>query len=116
MASRYKVYRGDTFQLNFEVSLSGAPYDLTGCTLYFTIKRSFSSDDTDALVQKISGDGIVHTPVGQATLTVEAELMDDLPINRALRYDIQLKDATDAIYTLDRGYIVVQPEVTRTVA
>lgn len=115
MAKRYKVYRGDTFNLTLPVTLNGAVYDITGSTLFFTVKNKVSDLDAAALTQKKTGQGITHTSPssGIAVLAVPSTETDVWPTNKALPYDVQLKTTANEIFTLETGFITVLPEITR---
>lgn len=115
MAKRYKVFRGDTFELTLPVTLNGAVYDITGCTLFFTVKNSINDLDTAALSQKKTGTGITHTSPtsGIANLVVPSTETELWPLNKALPYDVQLKTTANEIFTIETGFITVRPEVTR---
>ena len=116
MAKRYKVYRGDTFNLTLPVTLNGAVYDITGCTLFFTIKSKITDVDP-GLTQKKTGAGITHTvpASGIAVLVVPAAETEAWPLNKALPYDVQLKTSSAEIFTLETGFITVLPELTRSI-
>jgi len=48
-----QVYRGDTLRINLSFTNSdGTPYILSGCTLYYTVKRNYSDSDADAIISK----------------------------------------------------------------
>ena len=61
LTQRLEVFRGTTARWKVAVTdEDGAPVDLTGATIYFTVRKrpSLSGDDTDAVLQKAVGDGI----------------------------------------------------------
>lgn len=114
----YTAYRGDTFSLSLSFTLDAVAYDLTGATVWFTIKSTYAALlDTTALVQKSTGNGItnVSAPAGTAVLVASAADMNTLPVNRKLLYDIQIVDSTGKVYTTELGTITILPEVTRSV-
>ncbi len=111
------IYRGDskTFNLTF-VDGDGSPIDLTGATIYFTIKYqddyvNSTSDTTDALIEK---DITTHTnPTGGlSSVTIDSDDTYGLrPIT--YKFDMQLKDSLSDILTFVSGNFQIIADVTR---
>jgi hypothetical protein len=112
----YNMFRGDTLVFDGVAEESGGdPQDLTGCTLWMTAKNQKSDLDADAVIAVESGSGIevVSAAAGTFTVTIAATLTADLTKRSLLHYDVQLKDATGQIYTVDSGTITVELDITR---
>ncbi len=112
------IQRGDTFVLPLEISSETAGVEtatnLTGCTLYLTIKRS--KDDVDpGLLQKTVTSH--DTPLsGLSHFTLSATETRALPSEAVLYFDVQLKDATAQIFTQFEGNLMTSKDITITTA
>lgn len=113
-ATHLRLYRGDTVELVLEVTVGGVPVDLTGGTLFFTLKTSPSDADNAALLSKVSGSGITVTDAaeGRAVVTLADTETLSLPLYTVLHFDVQLKRHTGAIHTVQRGTILFEQHVT----
>jgi hypothetical protein len=106
-----KIYRGDDYTLSVEVKdADGNAYDLTGCTLFHTVKENESDSDDDAVIKS---DVTTHTDPtnGESEIDVPDTDTDDLTPGDYY-YDVQLKDASGNIYTLEKGVMTVEYDVT----
>lgn len=115
-------FRGDTLAIPVAVknAATGAATDLTGWLVWFTVKRNYADPDSQSVFQARSDDmsgGVVITEpptLGQITATLPASATlgwPDSPSN--LVYDVQGKDTSGNIRTVDSGTICVTPDVTR---
>lgn len=104
------LYRGDTYSWEFAFTSAGVEEDITGWTLYFTVKRDIDDDDTDAIIQKIitSHTDPTHGITQLSLSHVETAAM---PVGYWV-YDIQIKTATDEVYTIYKGGFKVLQDVT----
>jgi hypothetical protein len=109
MSFNFSVKRGDTLPIDIAVTLAGATYDLTLCTLYFSLRRLASGPDSAVLVAKETGNGIVHTdiPGGLAHLVLSAEETSALPTSVALAAEIRLKTSSAELYTIETGQLAL---------
>lgn len=115
--------RGDTLSLTATAySATGAVLNLTGCTLWFTLKLSQddAADDTAAVsrcswVSGGAASGIAVASPATGVLTIDAPAADTANLDPALTYvyDIQIKDANARIYTLATGAVTAAPDITR---
>jgi hypothetical protein len=112
--NNYTLYRGDTFaeKLVFE-DTDDVTIDITGWTIFFTIKQNKTDEDADALVSKTITD-IPNPTLGEYTLTVDASELNALEGN--YYYDFQIKLADGKIYTLISGTITFIVDITRRIA
>lgn len=110
--------RGDTATWDLPVvDDHGAPFDLTGCTLWFTVKAG-SVADADAVVScswvdggASSGIAVDNPLTGIAVYGITAAQSAALAL-RIYSYDVQLKDTIGAITTLVIGSLAVSADVT----
>jgi len=101
--TNFTVYRGDTFseQFIFE-DTDNVAIDITGWTLFFTIKKNKSDGDSDAVISKTIT-SIPSPELGIYTLTIPASEMNDLV--GMYYYDCQMKTADGNVYTIIEGAI-----------
>lgn len=109
--------RGDleTYTLTLK-DAAGAALNLTGASLWFTVKRGISDADAAAVFQKTIASGIVVAAplTGVAVITVlpaDTAALGDGPLT--LLYDIQVKLADGTTKTPLSGEFRVTPDVTR---
>lgn len=110
------MVRGNTRTFTIAVTAVGGvgPFDLTGCTMWFSV-RAFAAAPDYVFQKKTGGGGIViATPAsGVAVITVQNADTAGLPSSeQQLVYDVQLKTTDGSIVTLSRGTLIVQPDVT----
>jgi hypothetical protein len=109
-----KFYRGDTVVIDITVTLAGAAYPLTSCTLFATLKTRAADLDSAALKRCETGDGITHsgTVVGKAELKFESSTIASLPVGRPLPLDVQLRTPAGETYTVYAGTILFIQDIT----
>ena len=102
------VFRGDDLSLTFYFKDStGAAIDLTGCTVFATVKSSVEDADASAKLSKT----LTLTPaLGKAVL--EATAAEMLYLRGQYVMDIQLKTAAGAIRTPFKSDFYVDEDVT----
>jgi hypothetical protein len=101
--------RGDSGRLDVTVTQSdGTAYDLTGATLFLTVKNSLTDADSAAVIRK-------EVTAHDAPLAGESHF-DLLTTDNATAgvrfYDVQLKDSDNKIFTLFGGIWKVLADVT----
>jgi hypothetical protein len=106
--------RADDASITVNYTVNGTTYDFTGCTLFFTVKTvldSIAADDatdTSAIISK------TVTTFTVPTAPVIALSHTDTNVNAGnYVYDIQMKDSTGNITTIDDGTVTVKADVTR---
>jgi len=101
--------RGDSGRLDVTVTQSdGAAYDLTGCTLFLTVKNSLTDADSAAVIRK-------EVTAHDAPLAGESHFdlaTTDNATAGTRFYDVQLKDGSNKIFTLFGGVWRVLADVT----
>lgn len=116
--SDLQMYRGDNFVLEVQVAKNGIRQDITGWFMWFTAKYAYPDPDSCAVTQRTTTDGIVFTDPanGKATITVPPLATRNFPDGRVtLVYDVQVKDLSGAIWTVESGTLTVAPDVTRAI-
>lgn len=114
------VYRDNTRVVTMTATLNGAPVDLTGAQLWFTVKykNTWKTDpDSAALFQLSTGAGTVtiQSPPtnGIATATILPSMTKALLQDAQFTYDWKVLDAVGNITTLEVGTLLVLSDVTR---
>lgn len=107
MASNITFYKENTVTIN--LTFDGV--DLTGATVYFTVKEEFDedADDSTALIQK---DITSHTDAtGGETAVVLSPADTDVAAGKYY-YDIKLKKADNTQTTIQLGRCTIKDAVT----
>ena len=114
MANNIEVYRGDdkSISLTFTDKATGLAEDITGWTVYFTVKEAYDNDPTDSAAL-ITKDVTSHTAPtsGQTAIALTDTNTNISP--GSYFYDIQAKDASGNIMTVVSGIFEVLADVTR---
>ena len=108
--SNIVVYRGDDFAMNL-VFTDGdeAVIDITGWTIFFTVKKK--TTDSDAVAKIAVTIDPTEPLLGIALVTVSHTITDAL---RGLYYyDFQFKKADGTVQTLVNGGITFETDITR---
>jgi len=120
--NNYGMIRGDTFKLRVDVKDQfGASKNITGFKVWFTVKNQVNEPDTLAVFKAASDDGSGHVTIVNASLGQVRCVMPSLftqqlaDAETVLFYDVQLRDASDEIITIEKGQLLVEPDVTRSV-
>lgn len=110
MDNTITIIRGDDQALDLTIKNADATaFDLTDCTVYFTVKKRFHDTDLEAVIKK---DVTIHSnPTGGLT-TVELTAEDTTIDARKYLWDIQVKDASDKIFSVVSGDFIVKHDVT----
>jgi len=104
--------RGDSGRLDVTVTQSdGTVYDLTGATLFLTVKNALTDADSAAVIRK----EVTSHDAPEAGESHFDLLTTDNATSGTRYYDVQLKDSSSKIYTLFGGlWNVTQDVTTRT--
>lgn len=102
--------RGDDkfFVLTFTDS-NGDPIDITGWTVYFTVKSNLNDSDDDALISKDVTD---HTSPTNGITKIHLTSSDTNLVGTYF-YDIQIKRDDDVVLTVLEGNITFKRDVTQ---
>ena len=110
---------GDDFYRNRQLATTdGVPYELTGCTLWFTARKQLERTDASALIKLFwewdgDSDGITveNGEYGMAVIQLTPAQTATLEPG-AYYYDLQLKDFGGIIHTIDHGVLVAKRSAT----
>ena len=112
MNNTITVIRGDDISLSVTFKdENDTPIDITGYTIFFTVKKNLDGDDdSGALIAKTVTD---HTSPTTGVTTISLSSNDtDLPEDNYY-YDFQTKDSSGNISSTKKGYFVVELDVTK---
>lgn len=107
-----EFYRGDDWKLDVTLKdEDGLAIDLTGATVFFTVKENESDADTSAVITE---DVTSHTDPtnGETSIEVSDTETDDVDPG-TYYYDIQVKTAAGNIQTVVKGTLTVLTDITR---
>jgi hypothetical protein len=101
--------RGDSGRLDVTVTQSdGTAYDLSGATLFLTVKNSLADTDSVAVIRK---EVAAHDNATAGESHFEILTTDNATAGVRF-YDVQLKDSDNKIFTLFGGVWRVVADVT----
>lgn len=105
-----QIIRGDTQTIEFSLEENNIPIDLTGSTVFFTVKSNLDDTDEQALISK---EITVHTAplLGETEIELTSEDTDIDP--GKYYYDIQVKYANDTIASIKYRQLEILADVTR---
>jgi hypothetical protein len=105
------ITRGDTkiYTLRF-VNKNNQPIDITGWKIYFTVKSDLCKPDDDAVIKK---DIVVHTNPLNGETQISLSSTDTSVDPGNYLYDIQIKTATDEVYTICQNGLTIAQDVTQ---
>lgn len=117
---KLRMTRGDTDSWSGQVvdpDNNDAPVDITGYAMTWTVKRSYSDADSEAVIRKTVGSGITFT----APVTGVFRLGPLLPTDTSgfedsvvgFVFDVQIVDLTGGVRTCAKGTLTVHPDSTR---
>jgi hypothetical protein len=114
---RLEVVRGDTRRYQVTVTDdAGLPVDLSGASIYFTVRKKYSSssDDTDAVFQKSVGNGISISDASSGSIAIVIAPTDTRALPASLfLYDLQVNTGAGDVITAALGEFAVKADVTR---
>lgn len=106
----------DNIKVTFK-DADGAVVDITGYTVFFTVKLREDLYDTDDTNAKISKKITVHSDPTNGETTIKLTSTDTaISSNAEYYYDIQLKSSTGDISSIDRGNFVITEDVTKRIS
>jgi hypothetical protein len=101
--------RGDTGRLDVAVTdEDGEPFDLTGATLFLTVKNALTDADSAAVIRK---EVTAHDDATAGESHFDIATGDNATAGTRY-YDVQVKTATNDIFTLFGGVWRVLADVT----
>ncbi len=115
MAGIKDFYRGDTlrYKLTFKNADTKEPIDLTGASVWFTLKENVNDPDSEAAIQ-VHTENHLDPTNGKTEIVVPASETNNLEI-KTYFYDFQLVDAQGNVSTVMSGKVKVLPDITRSI-
>jgi len=114
-ADKQYIIRGDdtSFDLTF-TDKDGNVIDITGATVFFTVKENVDDDDDDAIisVEKSTHDGVDDDPENGLTVIYLTDSETDVEIGSYF-YDVQLKESDGTISSSGSGILKVLADITQ---
>lgn len=105
-----KVCRGDTFLRTMSfVDSDGVAINITGWTIFFTIKDVKEEADGSAEISKTI---TVHTNAAAGLSQILVAASEMAALNGDYFYDIQIKKSDDTVLTILRGKFIVDSDIT----
>ena len=109
-------FRGDTFNIGFSVTTGspGAPVDLSGASVYFTMKERLGDSDANATVKKRTPtvSGVTITSSGEGTISVNLPTGESYNFKTGpYYYGLQVKTVDNSVYTTTTGRLHVKAAV-----
>lgn len=109
--TKLTIKRGTTYGFTVNYERNGDP-DITGATIYFTMKSveyDSDDDDSDAVISKTI---TIHTNPTEGTSSFELTPEDTYIDPTSYYFDIRIKDADDKVYPIDEGRIKIDGSPT----
>ena len=104
------IKRRDTVELDFDISLNDEDYDLTDAQeILFTI-QSFTGEEKK--VMKLSAE---ESGITIETNRLQISIPDGLDFYGTYKYDIEVKDGDDKIFTIMEGKVIISNDVSHAV-
>lgn len=118
MIGVFKIIRGDTYNEDITFTDNWVPVNLTGHTVYFTVKETkdlSKNDDSDAVIQKKITSHI--NPTGWITvLQLLVSDTSDLDPSKSYSYDLQLVSPSGSVLSTETASFVVSQDTTTSYA
>jgi len=106
----FEFVRGDDQILALAFTLDGVPKDITGWTIFFTVKKKVEDDDADAVIKK---EITTHTDPMNGKTEIPILDTETDPLDGVYFYDVQYKDTLGIIKTVMLGTMSFLKDVTR---
>jgi hypothetical protein len=114
---RLEITRGDTRRYQVTVTdEAGLPVNLSGASIYFTVRKKLASsvDDADAVFQKAVGTGITISDAAGGVIALVIDPADTRNFPKVvLLYDLQVITAAGDTITPAMGEFAINADVTR---
>lgn len=105
-------YRGDSRDYALTFTSNSVAYNITGSTIWFTLKKDRTDPDTEAALQKTL---TVHSDPTHGITTLSLTSTDTAIEPGRYFYDFQFKAQSGTIITFLSGTVDVLEDVTRTI-
>lgn len=105
----FKLIRGDDQPFSLKFKEGGVVKNITGWTIFFTLKKNKDDSDDDAIIKKTVSP--TNPTEGEAEFSITDEETDDL--QGIYYYDVQTKNASGDIKTVMIGTMSFEQDITR---
>lgn len=104
-----KRVKGDTYNLDVKFeSAEGTDIDLTGCTVFFTVKRAYEDVDSLAIINKTITSHTAPT-TGNTSVSFNAS---DVDVEGEFYYDFKIKDTGNKITSVFTDKFILANHIT----
>jgi hypothetical protein len=111
--------RGDSRVVNIQVYQSDGitPFNLTGSTVFFTVNanQDNTADTDSSAVIALKTSTFAQPTSGLATLTITNAMTQDITPG-TYYYDVQVKDGSGNVMSLQQSQFIVIADVTRSIS
>lgn len=111
--AKIRIIKRDDITFDCEFKNGCVAVDLTGATLFFTVKTLANADNPDATSAVISKTITTHYDPTNGKTRIELTSTDTDVSAGSYWYDIQLKDTAGKISSCEKGQIEVLQDITR---
>lgn len=112
MLKTLTITQGDSYFVRFPLLKDGQPWPVAGWKFWWTVKRSESDTDAEAVVQKSTDDVTIRTLSTTEVYVVGAPADTKGKDTGRCLWDFQAESPEGDVLTLERGYVVIKPEIT----
>jgi len=109
----FKLIRGDDHTFALEFKQDGVPKNITGWTVFLTVKKNIDDLDANAVISKTVTS---HTDPTNGKTEISIADTETDPLCGIYYYDIQYKDLAGIIKTVMLGTLNFYKDVTRRIA
>ncbi len=109
------IFRGDTLPFTFQFNNEDlTPIDISGMTLYFTMKLKKNSPDGEItdLQHSVVFPSDTASQNGQGSMEIPSSETQNLTVDREYYYDFELVDGA-TVSTIGYGQIKVEQDITQ---
>lgn len=108
--TNFQAIRGDTFSLTLTFSTGGVPINITGWTIFFTLKNNIEDADADKVITKTV---VSHTSPTTGVTTIALTAAETALLAGSYFYDVQYKQADGTtIMTCLEGILTFNKDIT----
>jgi hypothetical protein len=113
---RIYMTQGNALPLYIQIGQCCSQYDLTGATVWFTVKRFTTDLDGQAIIQKVFPASLAIPDASSGMIRIYLDSNDTInlpPWYYDYAFDLQIKDAQNNIITVFVGTLGIYPAYTK---
>ena len=109
-----ELIKGNSVDMDVNITLSGLPYQISGHQLWFTVKATRQDTDPEAYGQIITGSGIsiINAASGFCVMSLTPQQTNNFPAGATLECDVQMRTPEGKVYTVLFEQIEMTERVT----